>query len=62
LKRNHPDLTFDRVKALITPNNFAEVNLKLQVLSGLTSEETAKKKLLEIADSTQGSSTGKGQS
>lgn len=50
LKRNHPEITFDKVKELVTPVNFPEVNIKLQVLSGQLSEGEAKKKLETIPD------------
>lgn len=45
LRRNHPKITFQEVKNLITPTLFPEVNIKLQVLSGQITEEQGKKKL-----------------
>jgi hypothetical protein len=48
LKRNHKELSFEQVKELVTPTNFPEVNIKLQVLSGQLDEGTAKKKLEAI--------------
>ena len=54
LKRNHEGITFERVKELVTPTNFPEVNIKLQVLSGQLSEGEAKKKLEAIPDLMKG--------
>ena len=48
MRKEHPTITLEQVKEILTPAIFPEVSVKVAVLSGFMGEETAKKKLEEI--------------